>query len=93
MTLIAPLSSARVSPLVEVVVVLRPLNVDEFLVLLLVRFPARDGEVLHVLQGLPQRLHRLRCYLDHHAICGRRKEATVLARPNAEEKSKTSESG
>lgn len=74
-------------------VVLRPLNVDEFLVFLLVRLPARDGEVLHVLQGLPQRLHRLRCYLDHDAIYGRRKEAS-LWRPHAEEKSKeTSESG
>lgn len=42
-----------VSPLVEVVVVLRPLDVDELLVLLLVGFTARDGEVLHVPQGLP----------------------------------------
>lgn len=45
--------SAPVSPLVEVVVVLRPLNVDQLLVLLLVGLPTCDGEVLHVLQGLP----------------------------------------
>lgn len=44
---------APVSPLVEVVVVLRPLDVDQLLVLPLVGFPARDGEVLHVPQGLP----------------------------------------
>lgn len=42
-----------VSPLVEVVVVLRPLDVDELLVLLLVGFAACDGEILHVPQGLP----------------------------------------
>lgn len=47
----APLPSG--SPLVKVVVVLRPLDVDELLVLLLVGFPARDGEVLHVPQSLP----------------------------------------
>lgn len=45
--------SPPISPLVEVVVVLRPLDVDELLVLLLVGFPTRDGEVLHVPQGLP----------------------------------------
>lgn len=64
------LSAAHASPLVEVVVILRPLNVDEFLVLLLVSFPTRDGKVLHVLQGLPQRFHRFRCYLDHHTVYG-----------------------
>lgn len=47
------LLSLPVSPLVEVVVVLRPLDVDELLVVLLVGFTARDGEVLHVPQGLP----------------------------------------
>lgn len=47
----APLPSG--SPLVKVVVVLRPLDVDELLVLLLVSFPTRDGEVLHVPQSLP----------------------------------------
>lgn len=41
------------SPLVEAVVVLRPLDVDELLVLLLLSFAARDAEVLHVPQGLP----------------------------------------
>lgn len=63
-----------VSPLVEVVVILRPLNVDEFLVLLLVSFPTRDGEVLHVLQGLPQGFHRFRRYLDHHTVYGWRRK-------------------
>lgn len=47
------LLSLPVSPLVEVVVVLRPLDVDELLVVLLVGFTARDGEVLHVPKGLP----------------------------------------
>lgn len=75
-------------------VVLRPLNVDEFLVLLLVYLPARDGKVLHVLEGLPQRLHRLRRYLDHDAVWTQERSLViVLERPNAEEKSKeTSES-
>lgn len=45
--------SLPVSPLVEVVVVLGPLDVDQLLVLLLVGFTARDGVVLHVPQGLP----------------------------------------
>lgn len=62
--------AARVSPLVEVVVILRPLDVDEFPVLLLLSFPTRDGKVLHVLQGLPQGLHRFRCDLDHHTVYG-----------------------
>lgn len=64
------LSAAQLSPLVEVVVILRPLDVDQFLALLLVSFPTRDGEVLHVLQGLPQGLHRFRRYLDHHTVYG-----------------------
>lgn len=48
-----PLAPSPSSPLVEVVVVLGPLDVDELLVLLLVGFTACDGEVLHVPQGLP----------------------------------------
>lgn len=47
----APLAPG--SPLIKVVVVLRPLDVDQLLVLLLVSFPTRDGEVLHVPQSLP----------------------------------------
>lgn len=49
-------------------VVLRPLDVHELLVLPLVGLPARDGKVLHVSQGLPQGVHGLSRDLDHYAI-------------------------
>lgn len=69
-------SAEPLSPLVKVVLVLRPLDVDQFLALLLVSFPTRDGKVLHVLQGMPQGFHRFPCYLDHHTVYRRRGEKT-----------------
>lgn len=56
-------------PLVDVLVVIHPLDVDVLLGVLGVCLATGDGEVLHLSQRLPQGIHVLCSDLDHDAIC------------------------
>lgn len=55
-------------PLVDVLVVIHPLDVDVLLGVLGVYLATGDGEVLHLSQRLPQGIHVLCSDLDHDAI-------------------------
>lgn len=55
-------------PLVDVLVVIHPLDVDLLLGVLGLCLATGDGEVLHLPQRLPQGIHVLRSDLDHNAI-------------------------
>lgn len=55
-------------PLVDVLVIVHPLDVDVLLGVLGVGLATGDGEVLHLSQRLSQGIHALCSDLDHNAI-------------------------
>ena len=55
-------------PLVDILVIIHPLDVDLLLGVLGLCLATGDGEVLHFPQCLPQGLHVLCSDLDHDAI-------------------------
>lgn len=55
-------------PLVDVPVVIHPVDVNVLRGILRICLATGDGKVLHLSQRLPQGIHILCSYLDHNAI-------------------------